>query len=159
MGGENVFLAPVDGPSYERTVETAVAVDDHPDRPEPLADLESVRLDGVAATDANRTYFEKMAPGDLVLFHRDDRYVGVGYVGTTFEDTDRWTAATFWGDGDATLIFTVTEFSPVSVPRVKVHRLFEYTERYSPQGLTRVADSRVTNRLAAIKRAVEDVSS
>ncbi len=159
MGGTNVFLAPADGAAYDRTVETAVEVSDQPDRPDPLAGLDSARLYGVHATDANRTYFEKMAPGDLVLFHRDDRYVGLGYIDTTFEDPDGWVADTFWEGDDATLIATITEFTPVSVPRAKIHTLFDYTATYSPQGLSRVADGRVTNRLAAIKRAVETVST
>lgn len=159
MSGENVFLAPAGGEGYDRTVESAVELSEYPDRPEPLADLESARFFGVPATDANRTYFEQMAPGDLVLFHRDDDYVGVGVIGTTFEDEDAWVPTTFWEDEDATLIYTITEFTPVSVPRTKVHRLFDYTASYSPQGLSRVADSRVTNRLEAIKRAVEKVSA
>lgn len=159
MSGEDVFLAPADGAAYDNTVESAVDVSEYPDRPDPLADLETVRVAGVEATDANRTYFDKMGPGDLVLFHRDDDYVGAGVIGTTFEDDDGWLPETLWEDRDATLIYTLTEFSEVSVPRTKVHRLFDYTASYSPQGLTRVADNRVTSRLAAIKRAVEKVSA
>lgn len=158
MGGENVFLVAADGPVYDTTVDTAVSFDEYPTRPAPLEELDDARLHGVPATDANRTYFERTAPGDLILFHRDERYVGVGYVGTAFEDEDGWVAETYWDDTDATLVFTVTAFTPISVPRAKVHRLFGYSGSYTPGGFARVAESRVTNRLAAIKRAVETVS-
>lgn len=157
MAGENVFLVAADGPAYDTTVDTAVSFEEYPDRPAQLDDLDAARLHGVQATDANRTYFEKLGPGDLVLFHRDGRYVGVGYVGTAFEDHG-WAAETVWDDADATLVFTVTDFTPISVPRVQVHRIFGYSGSYSPGGFARVAESRVTNRLAAIKRAVETVS-
>jgi len=158
MSGENVFLVAADGAAEAETLQTAVAFDDYPDRPAALADHEAARLHGVQATDANRTYFENMAPGDLLLFHEGDRYVGAGYVGTAFEDDDGWVADTFWETDDATLIYTVTEYTSVSVPRAKVHTIFGYSASYAPQGFSRVADSRVSNRLAAIKHAVETVS-
>lgn len=121
--------------------------------------METGRFWGARDGKGNRSYFEKMEPGDLVLFYQDKRYIGVGFVGTTFEDDSGWVRTTFWRNAPSELIYTLEEFSSISVPRSKVNRIFDYSEEYYPQGLTRVADGRVARRLKSIKRAVEKVSA
>lgn len=153
----NVFLAACDPEYFDRTVRSPIDLSDDPDRPPALADVESVRLWGAHASGNEQTYFERMEPGDLVLFYHDGEYVGTGRIGTTFADEDAWTTA-FWNDTSFDLIYTIEDFTPVSVPRAAVNRIFDYSEGYSPGGLLRVADDRVTNRPAAIKRAIERYS-
>lgn len=159
MTGSNVFLVPCDPGNYNRTVSSPVDLTDHPDRPAPLDKMETARFWGARDGEGNRAYFEKMEPGDLVLFYQDKRYIGTGFIGTTFEDDSGWVRTTFWRNAPSELIYTIEEFSSISVPYSKINRIFDYSEGYYPQGLTRVADGRVTRRLKSIKRAVEKVSA
>ena len=126
----------------------------HDDRPAALSDRAEARLWGTADGDRVGDHFEAMAPGDVVLFYRDGRYVGVGRVGLTFEDADGWVGETFWDGDEVPLVFTVTEFEAVDVDRAAVNRIFDYSPTYAPPDLIRVADDRVTNRLEAIELAV-----
>jgi hypothetical protein len=120
--------------------------------------MDTVRFWGVREGSGNESYFEKMAEGDLVLFYQDGRYVGTGWVGTTFADDDGWARTTFWQDAPSTLVYTIEGFTPVSVPRSAVNTVFDYVSDYYPQGLMRVAESRVTSSPAAIARAVQRYS-
>lgn len=151
----NVFLASCDSDDFDRTVGSTVDLSEYPDRPEDLADLDSARLWGVPEGSQNRSSFEKMESGDLVLFYQGDDCVGLGRVGTTFEDDDGWVRTTLWSDEPATLVYTLAEFSSVSVPTEVVNRIFGYGENYSPPALMRVADDRVDRRPAVIERAIQ----
>lgn len=150
----NVFLAPCDPGRFDRTVREPVDLDDFPDHPEALNGAGAVRLWGVEDTSSNRATFEKMAAGDLVLFYAGDTYLGVGQIGTTIEDASGWAGDELWDGEEATLLFTVDDFSGVEVPKAAVNRIFGYGAGYAP-GFMRVADERVENRPAAIKLAVE----
>lgn len=154
----NVFLAPCDPGNFDRTVRSAVTVSDDPARPPALSEQETVRFWGVRDGSGNETFFEKMDAGDLVLFYQEQTYVGTGWIGTTFTDDEQWASRTFWNDAPASRIYTIEGFTPVSVPRAAVNRLFDYAVDYYPQGLMRVADGRLDNRPEAIKRAVERYS-
>lgn len=151
----NVFLAPCDPANFDLTVRETVDATLHDDAPPEVADEESLRFWGVRDGAGNERFFEKMEPGDLVLFYHDGTYVGTAWIDETFEDEDRWASSTFWDDAPAARIYTLTEFSPVSVPRAAVNAIFDYGADYYPQGLMRVADSRVGKQPAAIKLAVE----
>jgi hypothetical protein len=149
----NVFLVTVDE-NFERTVAAPADLDGQPGRPDGIAaDATEARLWGAAVTSRNRKTFERMAPGDVLLFYRDGEYVGVGEVGETFEDTAGWVAETFW-DREATLVYTVERFHSVSVPRGPVNGLFDYDAGYTPPGFMRVADDRVRSPPQAIALAV-----
>lgn len=150
----NVFVAPCDPGNFDQTVRNAVEVSGE-DAPDDLSSMETVRLWGVSDGKRNRSYFESMEPGDLVLFYQDDSYVGTGWIETTVEDEAAWASETFWDDDSPTMLYTIEAFSEVSVPKAAVNRIFDYDESYTPQGLLRVADRRISNRPAAIKRAVE----
>lgn len=153
-GGEQVFLVPIDPANFERTVVAGIDPGAHDDRPDELPESEVIRLWG--AEDGTRSVetFERMGPGDLLLFYEDDSYVGVGRVGLTFEDEAGWASETFWDGAERGHVFTVTEFEPLSIPRAAVNRLFDYGPEYSP-GFMRVAPDRVTASLPAIELAVQ----
>lgn len=152
--GTNVFLVPADPENFERTVASSVDLEEYDDRPDALASMDSVRLWGAAEGDRSEQMFERLAPGDLLLFHHGGRYVGVGRVGETFVDADAWASATFWEDAPMTRLFTVVDFSPLDIESGRVNRIFEYSAGYAPGGLMRVADDRVENSLDAIELAV-----
>jgi len=158
MAGHNVFLVPCDPENYDRTVRSPVDLTEYPDRPEPFSEMETARFWGAREGKGNRTYFEKMREGDLVLFYQKQQYIGVGFVGITFEDYRGWVRTTFWRDAPSQLIYTIEEFSPVAVPREKTNAIFDYANEYYPQGLTRVVDDRVTKRISSIRLAIEEVS-
>lgn len=150
----NVFLAPCDPGRFDRTVREPIDLGDFPDHPEALAGTGPVRLWGVEDTSTNRATFERMAPGDLVLFYAGDTYLGVGRIGIAVEDELEWAGEALWDGEEATLLFTVEAFTPVEVPKAAVNRIFGYGAGYAP-GFMRVADDRIENSPAAIKLAVE----
>lgn len=151
----NVFLAPCDPGNFKRTVLTEIQVADYRDAPAAIADQETVRFWGARDGTRNRQFFEKMDPGDVVLFYHDGDYVGVATIDSTFEDTDGWARETIWQNAPSQLIYTLHDFSELSVPRHAVNVLFDYDADSYPQGLTRVSDRRYSSSLHAIKRAVE----
>lgn len=151
----SVFLAPCDPGNYERTVQTPVEIADHENVPEAIADQESVRFWGARDGTRNRQFFEKMQHGDVVLFYHDGTFVGVATIDTTFEDTDGWARETFWQQAPSQLIYTLQDYTQVSVPRHAVNALFDYNPDSHPQGLTRVSDRRYTSSTTAIKHAIE----
>lgn len=153
-GGEQVFLVPCEQANFERTVASTVDLGEYEDGPEALSDADDVRLWGVEDGTRSVETFERMEPGDLVLFYEGSTFVGVGRVGETFEDEAGWAAETFWDGAPIEHVFTVTEFSPLSIPKAAVNRLFDYGPGYSP-GFMRVAPDRVTASLPAIELAVK----
>lgn len=150
-----VFLAPCDPGNFDRTVLSEVDMTEYPDRPEEFAGLETVRFWGAREGSQNENYFQKMQSGDLVLFYQDGTYVGAGWIGRTFEDESKWASTTFWNGAPSTLIYTIENFSHVAVPKRAVNHIFGYAEGYNPQGLLRVAESKVNRRPKVIKRALE----
>lgn len=151
----DVFLAPCDAENFDRTVLSEIDLSEYPNRPEELSEMDTVRFWGAREGSRNENNFERMDPGDLVLFYQNGSYVGAGWVGITFEDDEQWASKQFWNDASSRLIYTITEFTPVSVPREAVNRIFDYAEEYTPQGLIRVAENRVDDRPVVIKHAVE----
>lgn len=154
----SVFLAQCDPESFERTVRSEVDLREHPDHPEALDGLQEIRFWGAPEGSRNENTFEKMNPDDLVLFYQDGTYVGSGWIGRTFEDAEHWASTTFWDDAPSTLIYTIEDFTPVSVPKPAVNRIFGYDGDYTPQALMRVAAGRVDATPAAIERALERYS-
>jgi hypothetical protein len=153
----NIFLARSTPADFNATVRSAVETDNNPELPEQIAELESVRFFG--APESRADTFEKMTAGDLVAFHQDGEYVGVGSIGTTFQDDNKWATTTVWNDTSTPLIYTVADFIPISVPSAAVNRIFGYADGYSPPALMRVASNRVTNRPEAIKHALRQYTA
>ena len=149
----NIFLARSAPEDFDRTVHSEIDLSDYPNHPEALSGMDTVRFFG--APESRSDVFEKMNAEDLVLFHQDSEYVGTGWIGTTVEDDQQWASTTFWSDTCSALIYTVEEFTPVSVPTTAVNLIFGYAEGYTPPELMRVAENRVDNRPRAIKRALE----
>lgn len=149
----NVFLVPVDPGNFERTVASPVDLSEHPDSPDGLPTEGEVRFWGVRDGKRNRQQFERMAPGDVVLFYRDGTYVGIGRVGAKVED-DGWASETFWDGAPAERLYTVTDYRAISVPRAAVNRIFDYGPDYTPQGLFGVADGRLPDSIEAFEAAI-----
>lgn len=131
---------------FEATVASPVAVGD--DGPAAVAGAEA-RVWGL-----DDDLFEELVSGDVVLFYRDGRYVGVGTVGEPFVDEDGWLADNVWADAAFEHCFTLSSFDAVDLSRAAVHAVFDYSANYYPSTPTRVPDDRVDNSLPAIYEAV-----
>lgn len=153
----NIFLARSSPTDFDATVRTTVEAADYPDMPDSVAGSEPVRFSG--APENRVDTFEKMSAGDLVAFHHSGDYVGIGWIGTTFEDDHGWAATTVWNDTSSSLIYTIEDFTPISVPIEAVNRIFGYADGYTPPSLMRVASDRVTNRPQAIKHALQQYTA
>ena len=154
---KNVFLAPCDSPNFDDTVKEAVNLSGLSEYPEALDGEQKVRFWGARTGTRNEGNFEKMQSGDLVLFYQEGNYVGTAWVDFTFRDEGGWASTTFWRGGESHLVYTLTDFEEISVPREKVNRIFGYSEGYYPQGLMRVNPDNVDKRLASIKLALHRV--
>lgn len=154
----NVFLAPCDSPNFDETVSSPVDLDEFPDHPPEFDGGTPVRFWGVREGSQNRNSFEKMQSGDLVLFYQDGNYIATGRIGSTFEDERGWASTTFWGDAPTPLIYTIRNFHSVEVHKSSVNSVFDYVDDYNPDGLLRVADTRLDHRPTAIERALQRYS-
>jgi hypothetical protein len=148
MAADNVYVVAADGDDFDGTVANTVAPDEYDDAPGALSGPGDVRVWGVDDADL----FAEMESGDLVLFYADGGYVGVGTVGTTFQDD--WAADTLWEAATFEHCFTLERFAPVDLPRLRIHAIFDYSENYYPSTPMRVPDDRVDNSLPAIFEAV-----
>lgn len=151
----SVFLALCGQEDFDRTVLSAVDLSDYPDHPDDLAGMETVRFWNAGEGERNQDYFERLESGDLVLFYRDGTYIGGGRVGIKFEDAEEWAVTNFWNDTPSSLVYTIEDFTPVSVPKAAVNRIFGYSEDYNPHGLIRVAASKVEQRPEVIMLALQ----
>lgn len=155
----SVFLVECDSENFENTVLSSADLTEFVDVPGELAGLESARLWGIPSGESNRTYFEKMEQGDLVLFYRDGAYVGSGWVRMLFEDEANWASTAVWSGKPSQFVFVIEDFEAVSVPMEAVHRIFDYSGSYRPPAFMRVADSRVNRAPEAIKLALSKFGS
>lgn len=151
----NVFLAPCDAGNFDRTVRSEIDLNEYPDRPAELSAMEEVRFWGARKGASNESYFGRMKYGDLVLFYQNGKYVGTGWVEMTFEDDDQWASRTFWHNAPSKLIYTIEDFTPETVPKTAVNRIFDYAAGYYPQGLIRVAEEKLDRRPKVIKLALK----
>ena len=152
----HVYLATCDSPSFDETVANAVDLSDESELPESLEGSVEARFWGVEPGSRNESNFERLESGDLVLFYRDDEYVATAWVESTFED-DEWASETYWDDEERPMVYTVSEFESISVPRAKVNAIFGYSGSYSPGSLMRVNPDNVDSHPESIKLALSRV--
>ena len=151
----DVFLVPCDPGNFDRTVGSEVDLSEYSNRPPALSGMDKARLWGAREGTNNQKFFEKMDSGDLLLFYQDDNYIGTGRVGTTFTDEEEWVSTTFWDGAPSQLIYTVEDFTPVSVHKSVVNTVFDYKSDYNPEGLIRVAANRLGDQSEAIELALK----
>lgn len=149
----SVVLAAVDREQFDRSVASPVDLTEDADAPEALADRDEARLWGVGEGSNAEQVYERMGPGDLVLFRDGDEYAGVGTVGEPFEDESGWVADAVPDGAPSRLLYTVEEFATIAVPSRAINRIFGYSPGYSPPDVMRVADDRVPASPDAIRLA------
>lgn len=142
----NLWLVPVDEPSFQQTLAEPADLSGWNDRPElfPVeARLWGVRTDPEQGSwDRNRRNLELMAPGDPLLIYRnsESQYAATGRVGPMAHT--EYVRDEFWGGGPALDVFVVQNYEPVELDRGTVNELLGYEESFWPQGLWRVSDDR-----------------
>ncbi|MFC7020429.1 hypothetical protein ACFQHP_12085 [Halomicroarcula sp. GCM10025743] len=148
----NLWLVPVDEPSFQRTLAEPIDLSDWDDRPDSFPDrarVWGVRTDPEQGSwKRNRRNLERMERGDPILIYRnsESQYTGTGRVGP-MAHTEH-VRDEYWDGGPALDVYVVEGYDDsVDVEPETVNRLLGYEESFWPQGLWRVSDDRPTERV------------
>lgn len=142
---EQLFVVPYDYPNFGRTVESPeLDPSEFPDEfPDAVQETDTPRIWGVRDGNRNESYYEKMEPGDGLLFYNSGTYRFAGRVEEKFESS--WISRRYWGHAPSTMLYTVTDFLAIRLPRHQLNNLVGYTDDWYPQGLQRISDAKMSN--------------
>lgn len=143
----NLWLVPVDEPSFQRTLAEPIDLSDWDDRPASFprhARVWGVRTDlEQGSWERNRRNLARMERDDPLLIYRNSmsRYTAIGRVGPmTHTEHIR---DEYWDGGPALDVYAVEGYDDsIDVEPETVNRLLGYDESFWPQGLWRVSDDR-----------------
>lgn len=148
----NLWLVPVDEPSFQRTLAEPIDLSDWDDRPASFP--ERARVWGIRTDpkqgfwERNRRNLERMERGDPLLIYRnsESRYTATGRVGAmTHTEHVR---DEYWDGGPALDVYVVEGYDDsLDVEPETVNQLLGYEELFWPQGFWRVSDDRPTDRV------------
>jgi hypothetical protein len=148
----NLWLVPVDEPSFQRTLAQPVDLSDWDGRPDSFperARIWGVRTDTEQGTwKRNRRNLERMARGDPLLFYRNSksRYTATGRVGQMAHT--EYVRDTFWDGGPALDVYVVEDYEDsIDVDPGTINNLLGYEKNFWPQGFWRVADDRPVGKV------------
>lgn len=146
-----LWLVPVDEPSFQRTMAEPIDLTGAPDKPDGFPD--EARVWGVRADpeqgswERNRRNLGRMEPGDSLLIYRNrlSKYTATGRIGPFWHTT--YIRDEFWNGGPAIDIYSVDDYEEVDLSRETVNGALGYKDNFWPQGLWRVAEDRPIDRL------------
>lgn len=148
----NLWLVPVDEPSFQRTLAEPIDLSGWDDRPDSFpehARVWGVRTDPEQGSwERNRRNLEWMKRDDPLLIYRnsESRYTATGRIGPiahTEHIRDE-----YWDGGPALDIYVVEDYDDsIDVEPETVNRLLGYEKSFWPQGFWRVSDDRPTGRV------------
>ncbi|AXG07221.1 hypothetical protein DU500_12755 [Haloplanus rubicundus] len=148
----NLWLVPVDEPSFQQTLAEPIDLSDWDDRPASFperARVWGVRTDPEQGSwERNRRNLERMERGDPLLIYRnsESRYTATGRVGP-MAHTEH-VRDEYWDGGPALDVYVVEGYDDsLDVEPETVNRLLGYEESFWPQGLWQVSDDRPTDRV------------
>jgi len=148
----NLWLVPVDEPSFQRTLAEPIDLSDWDDRPDSFpehARVWGVRTDPEQGSwERNRRNLERMERDDPLLIYRnsESRYTATGRIGP-MAHTEH-VRDEYWDGGPALDIYAVEGYDDsINVEPETVNRLLGYKESFWPQGLWRVSDHRPAERV------------
>jgi len=148
----NLWLVPVDEPSFQRTLAEPIDLSDWDDRPDSFpehARVWGVRTDPEQGSwERNRRNLERMERDDPLLIYRnsESRYTATGRIGP-MAHTEH-VRDEYWDCGPALDIYAVEGYDDsIDVEPETVNRLLGYKESFWPQGLWRVSDDRPAERV------------
>ena len=157
-----LYLTPVGSDwieEFERTVASPFSLTDI-ELPPGLEDEQKVRIWGTTEGPQKRDYFMKMEPGDPILFYSEGKFFASGRVGTTIEDASLGKA--IWGSDNSSLIYTVSDYKPISKTPAEIGELLGYADGWNPQGFVHVSQKAVNSLLTeynSIEEAFQDLRS
>jgi hypothetical protein len=148
----NLWLVPVDEPSYQATLVDPIDLTEWQDRPDSFperARVWGVRTDPKQGSwERNRRNLKQMECGDPLLIYRNSksRYTASGRVGPMTHT--EYIRDKYWNGGPALDVYVVDEYDDsIDIERNIVNRLLDYEESFWPQGLWRVSDVRPIEKL------------
>lgn len=153
-----LWLVPVDEPSYQETLDQTIDLSDCAEKPETFPDqarVWGVRTDPEQGSwERNRRNLKRMETGDPLLIYRNSlsKYTATGRVGEFWLDTD-YVRDEYWSGGPARDVYTVENYREIDLSREAVNNALGYKESFWPQGFWKVGDDRPVDRLL---RRLED---
>ncbi len=157
-----LYLTPVGSDwmeEFERTVASPISLPDI-ELPPGLEDEQEVRIWGTTEGPQKRDYFSKMEAGDPILFYSEGEFFASGRVGTTVEDASLGDA--IWGSDNSSLIYTVSDYKPISISPDEIGDLLGYADGWNPQGFVHVSENAINSLLteySSIEEAFQDLRS
>ena len=147
-----LWLVPVDEPSYQNTMEEPINLSECEEKPEEFPDearVWGVRTDLEQGTwKRNRRNLERMESDDPLLIYRNSqsKYTAVGHVGKFWLDTD-YVRDEYWFGGPAKDVYSIEGYQQIDLSREVVNTALGYKDSFWPQGFWRVSDDRPVQRL------------
>jgi hypothetical protein len=148
----NLWLVPVDEPSFQRTLAEPIDLSDWDHRPASFpnhARVWGVRTDPEQGSwERNRRNLERMERGDPLLIYRNamSQYTATGRVGP-MAHTEH-VRDEYWDGGPSLDVYVVEGYdNSIDIEPETVNRLLGYEESFWPQGLWRVSDDRPSERV------------
>jgi hypothetical protein len=157
-----LYIAPIGSDwmdEFERTVVSPILLPDT-ELPTVFEDEQEVRIWGTTESPQKRDYFMKMEVGDPILFYSEGEFFASGRVGTTVEDASLGEA--IWSSDNSSLIYTISDYEPISVTPDELGDLLGYGDGWHPRGFVHVSERAINSLLteySSIEEAFQDLRS
>lgn len=155
-----VFMMPVHRDrwlgEFKRTVDRTFDLGPVPERPEELRDLDQPRIWGTRTGERNESMWEKMRPGDIMLFYCDGWFFSAGRIDQTIRSSEG--GDYIWNNEDSQLIYTLTDYRRIAIRKLDVWGWFDYNKNFTRRGLSRVDPERVRRLHAEVNDIWEFVT-
>ncbi|RDZ50456.1 hypothetical protein C5C07_19230 [Haloferax sp. Atlit-4N] len=139
----SVFLQPVGDDWigwFEKTVHTPFDfTTEQP--PDELKGYEQARIWGFPEGEKNDSYWEQIAPGDLILFYRNDVFFAVATVAETIQSKD--VGEHVWNNAGSKNVFVLENYKLLGLPVDRLWELLDFKSNFRLQGFMRAKQWRV----------------
>jgi hypothetical protein len=149
----NLWLVPVDEPSFQQTLAEPIDLSPWDNRPASFPDharVWGVRTDPEQGSwERNRRNLERMERDDPLVIYRNSksRYTATGRVGPMAHT--EYVRDHYWDGGPALDIYVVEDYDDsIDVDPKTINRMLGYKDSFRPQGFWRVSDDRPIERVA-----------
>ena len=157
-----LYIAPIGSDwmdEFERTVESPISLPGV-ELPAVLEDDQEVRIWGTTESPQKRDYFMKMEAGDPILFYSEGEFFASGRVEATVEDASL--GETIWDSDNSSLIYTISDYEPISVTPDELGDILGYGDGWHPRGFVHVSERAINSLLteySSIEEAFQDLRS
>ncbi|TKX66196.1 MULTISPECIES: hypothetical protein [Halorubrum] len=149
----NLWLVPVDEPSFQQTLAEPIDLSAWDSRPASFpehARVWGVRTDPEQGSwERNRRNLELMERDDPLVIYRNSksRYTATGRVGPMAHT--EYVRDQYWDGGPALDIYAIENYDDsIDVDPETINRVLGYKDSFRPQGFWRVSDDRPIERVA-----------